>query len=90
MRAALLTAAISAALAQTTPGVPPEVGQWLQFGVVGLVVIGFLTGKIRRGADYDQLRTENDRLRAVFEDRVLPALIRTNELVTRLADERRP
>jgi hypothetical protein len=89
MRLALLAAAASSVLAQATPGVPDQVGQWLQFGVAGAVIVGFLTGKIRRGADYDQLRAENDRLRQVFEDRVLPALIKTNELVSRLAEERR-
>jgi hypothetical protein len=90
MRLALLTAAASSVLAQATPGVPDEVGRWLNYGTLGLLTIGWLSGKIRRGADYDQLRAENDRLRQVFEDRVLPALIKTNELVSRLAEERRP
>jgi hypothetical protein len=90
MRLALVAAAASSVLAQATPGVPDQVGQWLQFGVAGAVIIGFLSGKIRRGADYDQLRAENDRLRGVFEERVLPALIRANELIGRLAEERRP
>jgi hypothetical protein len=82
----LALALVGTVVAQAT-GVPTDVAAWLQYGVIGLVVLGFLTGKVRRGADYDQVQAENARLRAVMEDRVLPALIRSNEVLGRAADK---
>ncbi len=95
MRLALAAAAVSSVLAQAAPGVPPEVGQWLQFGVVGLVVVGFLTGKIRRGADYDALLKKNERFEEGSErvvltlDRATQAMTASNQLLARLVEDHR-
>jgi hypothetical protein len=83
----VLALALAASVVAQATGVPTDVAAWLQYGVTGLVVLGFFTGKIRRGADYDQVQAENRRLRAVMEDRVLPALIRSNEVLGRAADK---
>jgi hypothetical protein len=83
----VLALALAASVVAQATGVPGDVTAWLQGGILGLVVVGFLTGKIRRGADYDQVQAENARLRAVMEDRVLPALIRSNEVLGRAADK---
>jgi hypothetical protein len=55
--------------------------------ILALAVVAFLRGWIRRGADYDQILAENRRLQQVFEERVLPALMRSNELLSRAADK---
>ena len=50
-------------------------GGWepfLQYGVLGLVVVGFITGWIVPGYQAKQLLAENARLTRLIEDKVLP------------------
>lgn len=54
---------------------------WVNFGVLGLVVLGFLTGRICTGRDRDQLRGERDKAYAqrdamaeVLQERLLPVV----------------
>jgi len=49
----------------------------LQYGPLGLVVIGFLTGWIVPGYHAKSLEAENRRLTALFEGKLLP-MIETN------------
>ena len=45
---------------------------FLQYGVLGLVVVGFLTGWIVPGPQAKQLLAENQRLTALLEEKVIP------------------
>ena len=70
-------------------------GDWTslaQYGVLGLVVLGFILGKIVPGYIYErrveeivESREENTRLRASIEDRVIPALIKSTEALAEVA-----
>ena len=48
-------------------GSSPSIESFLQYGVLGLVVIGFLTGWIVPGPTAKQLLSENQRLQALVE-----------------------
>jgi hypothetical protein len=51
-----------------------SVGDFVQYGVLGLVVIGFLTGWIVPGPTAKQLLSENQRLSALVE-KVIPVAV---------------
>lgn len=51
-------------------GSPVE--SFLQYGVLGLVVVGFLTEWIVPGSTAKKLAAENQRLQQLIEDKVLP------------------
>ena len=53
-------------------GSSPSIESFLQYGVLGLVVIGFLTGWIVPGPQAKQLISENQRLTALLEKEVIP------------------
>lgn len=55
-----------------TPANPVE--YLLQYGPLGLVVIGFLTGWIVPGYHAKSLEAENRRLTALFEGKMLPMI----------------
>lgn len=48
-----------------------DVGQFLQYGILGLLVVAMLTGWLVPGYLYKQERTENDRLKRVIEERLV-------------------
>lgn len=60
-----------------------EIGpaDWAQAGVLGLVVVGFITGQIVPGWLFKNERAERERLSKVSEDKVLPALFAYQEFV---------
>jgi cytochrome b len=49
-------------------------GSLLQYGVLGLVVVGFITGWIVPGPQAKALAAENARLSALIEGRLFPML----------------
>jgi len=53
-------------------GIPVDV--FAQYGILGALVIGFLTGWISPGYLLKREQTENDRLRKLIEERVIPAV----------------
>lgn len=53
-------------------GVPVDV--FAQYGILGALVIGFLTGWISPGYLLKREQEETARLRALIEDRVIPAV----------------
>lgn len=53
-------------------GVPVDV--FAQYGILGALVIGFLTGWISPGYLLKREQTENDRLRKLIEERTIPAV----------------
>ena len=66
---------------------------WLQFGVLGIVAIGFVLGKIVPGYILDRIQKELDsknaemaQLRSKMENEVIPALTRVTDLMTRIAE----
>ena len=70
--------------------------QWIQFGVTGLVILGFLTGYIwpkpavtKLLEDNENLRRQRDELIKIHQADTLPTLARTNELLARLNERRR-
>jgi hypothetical protein len=81
---------ISAAAAANEP-----LFQWIQFGVTGLVILGFLTGYIwprpavtKLLEDNESLRHQRDELIKIHQGDTLPTLARTNELLARLNERR--
>jgi hypothetical protein len=83
----LALAVASTTVAQATDQIPPGLASWLNYGMLGVFTVLWLTGRIRRGADYDAVVAENHRLQQVFEERVLPALMKSNELLGRAVDK---
>lgn len=74
-------------LAQTpAAGDPTGLTGYLAYGPLGLMVLGFLTGQIVPGRTAKRAEDENDRLRRLIEDRVLP-LVQENTKVTEKAIE---
>ncbi len=59
-----------AALSQTSD----PTGGLLSYGVLGIVVVAFITGLLVPGYLYRRLDAENERLRKLVEERVFPAL----------------
>lgn len=81
----------------------PDAQSWLdlvQYGILGLVVLGFLTGRIVPGwvhktdvAERDQaearkaeLHAEIRELNKLFREQVIPALVRTTDTLARATD----
>lgn len=62
-----------------------DVGSFLQYGVLGLVVVGFVTGWIVPGYHAKNLTQENARLTALFEERVIPLLEQSSTALDRAA-----
>lgn len=64
--------------------------EWLQYGVLGLVVLSLIIGWLVPGRIYDRavkraerLEEENERLRERMEERVIPLLTRVMDLLNR-------
>jgi hypothetical protein len=55
-------------------GSTPPIGDLLQYGALGLVVLGFVTGWIVPGPTAKALATENARLSALIDGKVFPIL----------------
>lgn len=58
---------------------------FLQYGVLGLVVIGFITGWIVPGYHQKQLLADNQRLTALVEGKLFPMLETTGTTLTQAA-----
>lgn len=63
------------------PGVEPSTAEFIQWGVLGLVLLLIIMGKLVPGwahdqlrKDYDDMRAENAAMRKSIEERVIPAL----------------
>lgn len=69
--------------AQAGGGVDP-LSAFATYGPLGLMVVGFLSGAIVPGTMYRKAEAENERLRKLIEDRVLP-LVENSSRVTEAA-----
>jgi hypothetical protein len=72
--------ALSAA-AVVTPDGGAGLSSYISYGPLGLMVLGFLTGQLVPGRTAKRIEDENDRLRAMVEDKLLP-LVEKNTAVT--------
>lgn len=66
--------------------------QFANYGILGLLAIGFFQGRIVPEKQLTELRNDRDRehgeliaLRLKVEDQILPALVLSNEVMSRLA-----
>jgi hypothetical protein len=93
--AALAIAAVNnVVLAQST-----ELGPYAQlanYGILGLIALGFFTGKIVSSKHYDEMRVDRDKareelalVRQKLDDQILPALTRSTDILVRLAEKDR-
>lgn len=68
------TAVMLASASSNGVTLSPDFGQFLQYGVLGLVVIGFATGWIVPGPQAKALAAENARLSAMIEGKLFPMI----------------
>jgi len=87
-----------------TGGSGPDWADLAQYGVLGLVVLAFIFGKIvpgyiyeRRVAEYEAEKAENRRLEDSIKEKVIPTLLQATDVLAqvlaflnRWADERPP
>jgi hypothetical protein len=78
----LAAAALSPMLLAADPITDPtSPATYLTYGPLGLIVIGFVTGQIVTGKQAKRLEDENDRMRKLLEEKVIP-LVQENTRVT--------
>lgn len=76
---------------QPAPSPGTDLSDWLQFGVLGLVLVGILTGWLWAKPAVERLLAENDRLRHQVEQNDETIIAELHELrreVRGLRDER--
>lgn len=68
-----------------------DVTQIFQYGVLGLILLLILLGKLVPGYMYDRreeelksLQMKLDRLESIIEERVIPALVRSTDALTKV------
>jgi hypothetical protein len=76
-----VAALASMASATDTGSTVDGLSNYLSYGPLGLMVLGFLTGQLVPGRTYKRTEDENDRLRRLIEDKLLP-LVEQNTSVT--------
>ena len=54
---------------------------WVQWGVLGAVVLAMLTGQLVPGYIYKDTKAEKDRLQKASEEKVIPALLEYGNFV---------
>lgn len=87
---------LRAAQASGPPSLSLPLDPWVQYGVLGMVVLAIILGYLvpykahrREQERADRLETEVDRLRQVNEDRMLPLLARALDVLERAKVDRR-
>jgi hypothetical protein len=90
-----ITGTFSSVIAQVTaqPGPLDSIPQLLNLGMLGVVLILLLTGKLSVGSELDHSRKETEDARedarklrdAIIED-VVPAMTRMNDLAAKMVD----
>lgn len=68
-------------------------GNLAQYGVLGMVVLAFIFGKMvpgyiyeKRTAEYEAEKAENRRLEKTIEEQVIPALLRSTDIMGKVLD----
>lgn len=74
----------------------PTTANFIQWGVLGLVLLLVIMGKLVPGwaheqlrKDYDELKVENAAMRKSIEERVIPALEKSNAALASALPERK-
>lgn len=80
-------------LAQEAASNDPDWTNLAQYGVLGLVVLAFIFGKIvpgyiyeRRVAEHEAEKQENRRLEETIKERVIPALVKSTDVMVQVLD----
>lgn len=70
--------------------------QMANYGILGLIAIGFFTGRIVAAKHYEEMRTDRDKareelalVRQKLDDQILPALTRSTDVLVRMAEKDR-
>lgn len=81
-------------LAQATDA--PTYAQFANYGILGIIALGFFAGKIVSSKHYDEMRTDRDKareelalVRQKLDDQILPALTRSTDVLVRMAEKDR-
>lgn len=71
----------------------PDWTNLAQYGVLGLVVLAFIFGKIvpgyiyeRRVTEHEAEKAENRRLEETIKERVIPALVKSTDVMVQVLD----
>lgn len=71
----------------------PNWADLAQYGVLGMVVLAFIFGKIvpgyiyeRRIAEHEAEKAENRRLEETIKERVIPALVKSTDVMAQVLD----
>lgn len=71
----------------------PDWTNFVQYGVLGLVTLAFIFGKIvpgyiyeRRVAEHEAEKNENRRLEETIKERVIPALVKSTDVMVQVLD----
>lgn len=77
----------------------PDLGPYVSFlnyGILGLLAIGFLRGNIVSDKHYTEMKSDRDQargelvaLRTKLDEQIIPALTRNNDLTARLLERER-
>lgn len=70
--------------------------QFANYGILGLISLGFFAGRIVSSKHYDEMREDRDKareelalVRQKLDDQILPALTRSTDVLVRLAEKDR-
>jgi hypothetical protein len=82
-------------LAQTANDLGPYT-VWANYGILGLIALGFFAGRIVSSKHYDEMRNDRDRardelaqVRQRLDEQILPALTRSTDVLVRMAEKDR-
>lgn len=88
--------AAEAAAEPTAAGDPTSLFSWAQYGVLGLLILAMIFGKIvpgyilqQREKELADTKAELSALRKNLEETVIPALVRSTDILARMAEEGR-
>lgn len=70
--------------------------QFANYGILGLISLGFFAGRIVSAKHYDEMRDDRDKareelalVRQRLDEQILPALTRSTDVLVRLAEKDR-
>ena len=91
--AALLVAAVNNAVIAQVENIGPY-AQFANYGILGLIALGFFMGKIVSAKHYEEMRDDRDKareelalVRQKLDEQILPALTRSTDVLVRMAEK---
>lgn len=91
----LIAAAVSGLVIAADSGSPDlqPYATFAQFGIVGVALWAFFTGKVVSAKHYDEMKADRDKardelasIRQKLDEQIIPALTRSTDLMGRLAE----